>query len=1722
MKTKLSKRILSVVLAALMVVTSVPLMAFSAFADVSSSDLNVSALDSYAKDLYDAMGEFEDKLQEDVIYADATTAYAKYVDAQKAFDAYVYGTVDKSVAETAASELRAAMDAMTVYTGKMTANVIPTFPAWDEGKTAEESMADYNGTGFSNILYYPQATELGKNSVANVDVNVVYSANPVLLYDGQTDVKMPVMMSGYLNGGNKRRYVYAAYPTSTTDGSADHDSFQLTGYWHSGAYHNASRTPVGGSVKYYYPNDSKDIGGQEANWNWNWWKNTNSPSYNKETGFKGTNSQTAEHRTTDLAAVSSRWGSYGYDYGISAYSSNVLQLIKAPTEDYAQEYNGLNWYFGTGDTPNSDSVVVTTYEAEADSTKKATIRVINYKTLADNIATYYNWVKGKELADYSEGGLTEYFNAMKAATSYNPNTDFANGTKDGYAACVTNMQSLTANMKQAADAVDNDIAWNEPKTDNDKYEALRGVMNKLMPSYNKGVNNGYTEDSWNGFIALWSQAQTIMNHIPEYDYSEPGLAETVAKQLSEYKLVTNVAKVNTETLELAIDTYESWTNMFTADSATAIAELIEEAKSTVWPNEAGTADSYKDAASALNDEGHNQNTVDAYVVQIVSAIKALRISPDALATTSQGKYSINTAMALEQAAAGKENYSGFAEFKSAVNAAAEYKASLDNLSIQFEIVTDKSGKLVVNTDYADVRANYAAIAEQVAVTYNNLAAPLLDTENGHVLQTTSSATISLNYQKGNGGYKYNTDFTYPELTYVLRTTHDAATINYGNASVEYRINIDNNIGKDLNALDSITIDANPDVKSQELNSKNYSVPPYTTTGLTDAQKEMAKGCLSKDITTAKGEAVNFALSNFAVTNQYNNRKTRVGTAPDGTEITDINSPLITTAIATTEGKGGNNSDLTGRIELQPVNKGDASITLTGDISISLGATEKKELSADTRPSQEYYMLDGYFGATTFYHIQPAVAWGGYQYMSSVPDGDYAGQLIQSAVQVIDVSYLVDLINECNALLPYSVNFTQDSWAKFTSALSEANKEISPNMAMSGVVGLCQQRYDALWNAYNALEIPLTFVSKNADGTDKTTVVNVLYNHYLNDSRNLEEFGETTEYTTAVQKACETVDSYLSADSTKVYTFAGWSPDVDMDTLLNTKVTAKQTYTAQYDESLNLADFTEFNAAKEALKTKINTTTAVYSQSALNAIKTEVEAMTYFLMSEADKGNVLATAQNAINTETARLNAIAAALAPAQLSEEAAKAFAKASVDEDAYNVAFTYTSTVTIDDVTAPALVFADQAELDAAIREAMNNGRRVYEIKVNGAVIGTAEYGEVVVADSAGTLHKGKDIDTSFPELTNVAWSYSYNAPSRGDNGFTAAKYMLTATSIGFVVKGNTELTTANAKSDGAGYTVKFVTNDGRVFDVQYTTGTVTMPTAPSYAFYTFTGYDNGMTAGQTITVTEDTTIIANYTAQTADTFTIDYFENFEAWQGEESTQYVAEYNELVKLSNPDAYCWVISMRDYDNTWDGTHKIIAYGTDYSFYACESYEFAASDVDGMYYGITALTYDDFENIIRESTTNTGEANPDWQDFLIDAQGNKILGVYDEYYGTISVPDLAPQVNAVKDVFEITDENGAPVKFSLIGSVAVPENCKLVEAGFLASKNEAATLKLENVGQNGVNRMKASRLVADNQFVINIRTSGNMTIKYAAYAIIEMPDGSLNTIYTQPLTGTTEF
>lgn len=1699
MKTKLSKRILSVILAALMVVTSVPLMAISAFADASTSDLNVSALDSYAKNLYDEMEAFEDKLQEDVVYADVTTAYAKYVAAQKAFDAYVYGRGTVESVETAASELRAAADAMVVYTGKATGNAIPTFP-----NSSATDMQDYAGVAYNNVLQASTAVQVSEGGPSGgVTHNVYYAPDAVLLYDGSgDDIILPVMMSANCaassDGYNKNRWIWSAYPTASTSAYTDNEDFYLDQRWVSG-------------------------NGNDANWSWNWWSGLYNgvaarAEYNYATGAPNTIKNTDANYVTSgqLAKTTRRLSGFSYVYtaGAPLYMSNALKYKGTPGE-WGQEYT-LSWAVTTGGDNNMDG-----------SNAQATvpIKVINYTTLADKVRENYNFVKTLDLKNYSEGGLANYFEALRQAASYDPNTTISSGPVDGYAAVVTAMQNLATAATEEVENIQNDEAWGMGIANQTEYETLRGAMNKLMTTYNKGVNNGYKEESWDGFIALWTQAQNVMTDVAVNGYENPGRANTIAQQLSAYKLETSVDKVDTATLELIIDTYDSWTKIFTTETATALDELITEIKNTVWtPSEDGE-EQYKNAAAALDDVDNNQNLVDAYSFQLVSAIKSLRVSPDAVVVTGVGRYSVNSAMAREaEVVDHKDDYGNYPAFQTALNDAAAYKATLDTVSINFEVTKDRTGKLVVTTNYADVLNNYIAVARNVIEKREALAAALVKIANGEIMKTVGTETISLENHRNSNGYNHYVNFTYPRSVILFKTNHDDARFTYGKADLEWKINIDNNIGKDMNALDSITINATR--VGGQINEKTWALAQNAyPTALSDSEKQSVAGQLSYTVTNADGSNSTFELENFKFSSQYNNRKTVYGIDDSGNGITDRTTDL-TSILATTNGSGTRQQY--GVIPIQPTNSGDAAITLTGDMTVTVPGRVKQELSATTRPEVNYITLSGnYFGATYQWHTQPSgFQYAGWDHLSTVPNGDYVGQEMYSSVMVIDIAYLVDLINECNALANSSDNFTAESWKVFIDALSEANEAIpyTENTSADAMRRTVQNRYDALWAAYNALEIPLTFVGKNADGTDKITTVNVLRNYYLNDDLNASELGVTTDYTAQLTAATDTAATYYSADLSTRYDLKGWTPETDLDS----KVTTKATFTAQYDESPNLADFTKYNEAKAALKSALATAAPVYASDALNAVKADVDAMTYFTMTAVDQGTIIATEQGAIDAETAAINALVSGLAPAEVSAEDAEIYvaAKKSVlDMDVYNVNAVnpeYTAVVTIDGVDYDGLVYDTYAKLDKVVADILNNAtKNIYEIKVNGTVAGTAEYGEVVVVDSEGKLHKGIDIDTSFPELTNVAWSYSYAAPSRGNENFTAPKYMLTASSLGFVVKGNTNLTTANAKADDAGYTVKFVTNDGRVFDVQYTTtGKVTMPVAPSYAFYTFTGYDNGMVARQELTVTEDTVVVANYAPLAADTFTIDYFDSVDSWWGQSYTeQYIQKYNDLVTLSNPDAYCWAIGSHDEENGID-TYTIVSYGTSYSFYACENLEYDVAE--GIPHGIVSVTVDEYAMLVEDATDpDTGELAEDAADYLLDGLGNPVLALVD-WSGNKELPDPVVSVNVVNDTFEIYNAAGAPEKFSLIGSVAVPEGCKVVETGFLVSTNRAANLKVENVGKDGVNRLKTSKLIADNQFVVNIKASSNMTFKYAAYAIIEMPDGSLNTIYTNPINGATNF
>ena len=100
MKTRKGKRFLSVLLAAIMVLTALPLTALAEGPTPAKSDALIT--------LDNAINAYESAM-DGKIYADMATAYDKYMAAKQARDMYVYGG-------DASQDLRTAAQALTTAT----------------------------------------------------------------------------------------------------------------------------------------------------------------------------------------------------------------------------------------------------------------------------------------------------------------------------------------------------------------------------------------------------------------------------------------------------------------------------------------------------------------------------------------------------------------------------------------------------------------------------------------------------------------------------------------------------------------------------------------------------------------------------------------------------------------------------------------------------------------------------------------------------------------------------------------------------------------------------------------------------------------------------------------------------------------------------------------------------------------------------------------------------------------------------------------------------------------------------------------------------------------------------------------------------------------------------------------------------------------------------------------------------------------------------------------------------------------------------------------------------------------------------------------------------------------------------------------------------------------------------------------------------------------------
>ena len=1040
----------------------------------------------------------------------------------------------------------------------------------------------------------------------------------------------------------------------------------------------------------------------------------------------------------------------------------------------------------------------------------------------------------------------------------------------------------------------------------------------------------------------------------------------------------------------------------------------------------------------------NTQIVADQTAAVLAAIPALRINHDLHITSGTHYVSWNSILASYEALDGAK-YVNFDALVQAVSDAKFEMAALDNKDM---------------TTPEQLLADYTAVLEKILTAYDALEFSFTELPNGTVATNAEHLIVgSPNSKSASGSMVNDTQingsvalgFSFPNNAVMIRTSHEATTFNlgdmmlffgswrdYGHQLLFFNLN-DTVTGEgDTGELVARAIGA-----GQTPSLKDTDVDEYVT------KKNIKPGNAIKTSGTA---AATWELKDlYAV--EVDNKTDAFAVDASGNRINDKSTNVLDIATSVASNNQGTQNVLFMHGKGGSGNFGGNTYAGAYTMSVAKDNASTK-LTTTTLPNKKIYTVSGNVGAVTRLSYQPLSAWTTLR---------HDVQNYSVTATVVDIAYLFDLIDQCSALTD-SNKYTDASWTKFADALRKAKGQMAYNtMTADEILTEAKTRYTTLLRAYNALELntfTLTFNYKDANGNDTSKTI------------------KNVEYGANLKAQADTVDVTDYKKGGYSYTFTGWDPEIT-DSML---VTGAVTYTAQYSSTMDNADFSALDAAVTKLTTLANKT---YAASDLEGVAALIKGLTYYHYDADQRAATMGDKQTEIDAETAKVNAYSISASTLDLSAaEAALAKAQDGKDSDAYDLSaitgFELYKTVTVNGKDIVGIAYKDMNSLNAAIQALLESLQPMtYNVYLNGDPLGTYNYGARIVVNGDGTVSTNDDIETE-TGAAKYAWYYSYNSVQVAQT--TAPKYMTTAPSYGFVVKGNTYLTTEKADSDAANYVVTFVNGiNGHVFDVVYTSGSVTMPTAPSCAFYTFSGYDNDAAAGSKINVTGDTTITAQYDVTNIATFNISVLNVNQ----DNVINKTFNYNDLVTYTDESAEIWVKYLGELEGSYvnpstgqtetvqRSTFVIVGYGKTLTLRACEDAEYDAYTLS------------------------------DWQGILEDQETCNVLD-NDTNGASSSTRD-----GIVK----------ASTKFSMIGNFALPENAKAVEYGMLFTTAAGKTLTLENAStDSSIKRLKASKHTGENdnygQYVVSIKStslSGSYDLTYRSYVTYTL-NGKTYTVY----------
>lgn len=526
MKKSLSKKILAIFLAVLMLVTAIPFTSFAA-------DDSLSALKESIKAYTDKM--------DGTVYTNMQAAYDAYITAKELTDAYEYGRLtDTTKLDNAKTKLDSAVLAMQPYNLRSSDQLNYTYPHWDNANATDDAVSKDQSR---NVLYAGQFTTSGDlsasgetvdkiggpnctDSGADVFTNRVYYGETVLLYDGKTESRQvtltngnvvtkqinprfPIMASanqnrhlGYSDGAmmSKKSYVYAVVPS---DGQA------ITYGGAEAQVPNNERN----NKNFQVVLDRTTSVDQRF---WAGYKSNNSQyadCYNSDSSFiTGETLRQGDHNTAANNIAGDAWVYFGStlefyrpmadtEYTLTDYIGWIFFEEQTGYYNLWQGLSPKNWISWGTSAPSRLSTNVVNYVAIENVYNK----IVNSAPLT-NVDKY----------DQNRSAMISYMSAIDSLTSLATSIDkpetYAGKVADAVAKINSSMVSISANVE----------AGLKLKADDTSYVDLRAAINQYKDTYNNGHGNDfgtYTDDTWMAFERAFGLAEDHMDALPTTHYT---------------------------------------------------------------------------------------------------------------------------------------------------------------------------------------------------------------------------------------------------------------------------------------------------------------------------------------------------------------------------------------------------------------------------------------------------------------------------------------------------------------------------------------------------------------------------------------------------------------------------------------------------------------------------------------------------------------------------------------------------------------------------------------------------------------------------------------------------------------------------------------------------------------------------------------------------------------------------------------------------------------------------------------------------------------------------------------------------------------------------------------------------------------------------------------------------------------------------------------------------